>query len=510
MASRNARRIRAAVAGLMCAAGLAGLGACTSDGPGSWPGQSRKSTGPRAQGATGAVTIDGDVGEWATGVVATADEAYLYVRFSVEEKGESTLQAANHTVTVHLDIDGSGGTGATMLDPVDAAGMGVDVEIAFSPRGADGSLERGVAAFVVDGNGARTRVPAAALDVCFAPTHAAPWYEMRISRHVAAGTDMSALERAGAWEGVITLRDTSGKLVGWSDAFLAQKPEASAQPPLADASLPAKPEGAIRVLNWNIHRNAPEKSPAGFVRVIEATRPDVIVLQEWEAESPDQIRRWFHEHLESPTGSWHALSGKAWGVAIVAPHEITPLVRDGVTFPRGGREHRARVAAGVVPLAEGDIVLASVHLKCCGAAGTDEDATRIAEGRAIAAALGRAVERDPTWVRVVAGDMNLVGTRTPLDEIGRGLDVDGSDLEIAPVRVLGDRATYTWVDWSTSFTPGRLDWVLYSGAGSVVENAFSIDTRRLSEASLARMGLDRGDSGSSDHLPVVVDVRIRK
>lgn len=494
-------------------AGLAPLAGCESGEAGA--GEQRSGVlgliGGRTGNApwNGPVMLDGDISEWPKETVAFADEAYFYLRFSVEGDTRA-LQASDQTVTIHLDIDGNGGTGATLLDPIDAAGMGVDLEITFSPRKADGALASGASAHVVDASGTRAEIPVAALDLVFTPTYASTWYEARISRHIATGTDTGALESDGPWEGIITLADGKGLMRGWSDAFLASKPLASAQPPLSDAALPQKPAGAIRVLNWNIHRNAPEKDPAGFVRVIEAVRPDVVLLQEWEAKEPAQIARWFTEKVESPTGSWHALHGKSWGVAIVAPHPITPLIIDGIDFPHEGRDHSTRLVAGVVPLAVGDIVVGSTHLKCCGSATSAEDITRIAEARMISKTLGEAVKDDPTWIRVLAGDMNLVGTRTPLDEIGRGLDVDGSDLEVAPVRVLGDRAAYTWVDWGTSFTPGRLDWVLYSGAGSTVENAFAIDTRRLSDAALARMGLNRGDSASSDHLPVVVDVRIRK
>ncbi len=473
------------------------------------PGDPAPAPAPARSSWSGPVTIDGDTGEWPKDVVATADPAYLYLRFSVDGENKA-LQASDQTVTIHLDLDGDGGTGFAMLDPVDAAGMGVDLEIEFSPRNAEGSLDRGAAAYVVDRTGSRTKIPVAGLDLLFTPTHASNWYEARISRHVATGTDTSALEAASAWEGVITLRDSGGSLRGWSDAFIAEKPIASEQPPLADATLPPRPAGAIRVLNWNIHRNNPEKNSAPFARVIELVRPDVVLIQEWEAKQPAQIARWFHEHIDSPTARWHALSGRSWGVAIVSPYPITPLVQDGVTFPHDGRDHNARIVSGVVALPVGDIVVASTHLKCCGSATSPEDSTRIAEAGRIASALGDAIADDPTWVRVVAGDMNLVGTRTPLDLIGKGLDSDGSDLEIAPVRVLGDNATYTWVDWQTSFTPGRLDYVLYSGAGCRVLGATAIDTRRLSDAALARMGLERDDSGASDHLPIVVDVAIRR
>lgn len=506
--SRNIeRRLSGFVMGATACAGFLVLGGCASTDDG---GRAElRAAEPRDSAWSGSLVIDGDVSEWPRDVVAFADDAYLYLRFSVEGE-RRTLQASDQTVTIHLDIDGNGGTGFSMLDPVDAAGMGVDLEVQFSPRKADGTLDVGAAAFVVDSAGTRTQIPVAGLDLLFTPTYASQWYEARISRHVATGTDTSALERAGAWEGLITLRDAGGSLVGWSEAFLADRPVAAAQPPLADATLEPKPEGAIRVLDWNILRNSPEKTPAAFARMVEAVAPDVILLQEWEATEPAQIERWFHEHVESPTGSWHALSGTAWGVAIVATYPITPVITNGLTFENDGKEHTTRIVAGIVPLPMGDIVLASTHLKCCGSAGSPEDSLRVTECGAIARALGAKLTDDPAWVRVIAGDMNLVGSRTPLDEIRRGLDVDGSDLEIAPVRVLGDRAAYTWVDWQTAFTPGRLDYVLYSGAGCRVVGACAIDTRRLSEGALARMGLERGDSAVSDHLPVVVDVKIKR
>ncbi|QYK48250.1 MAG: endonuclease/exonuclease/phosphatase family protein [Phycisphaeraceae bacterium] len=512
-ANRSFLRSRAALL-VLIAGSFASLAGCESGGSSSEPRAGSGVLGLMGgrtsnQPWSGPVVMDGDISEWPRETVAFADDQYFYLRFSVEGEPRA-LQASDQTVTIHLDIDGNGGTGATLLDPIDAAGMGVDLEIAFSPRKPDGTLASGAAAAIVDASGTRTRIPTAALDLLFTPTYASGWYEVRISRHVATGTDTSTFEEAGPWEGVITLADKDGQIRGWSDAFLATKPAAADQPALSDVVLPGKPEGSIRVLNWNVLWNSPEKNPASFVRVIESVRPDVVLIQEWVADEPAQIARWFTERIDSPTGSWHALHGKSRGIAIVAPHPITPLIKDGVEFPHNGRDHGARFVAGIVPLPIGDIVVGSTHLKCCGSAGSPEDVTRIAEARAIATTLGAAMASDPTWVRVIGGDMNLVGTRAPLDEIGRGLDVDGSGLAAAPVRVLGDRSTYTWVDWNTQFTPGRLDWVLYSDAGSEVLNAFAIDTRRLSDAALARMGLDRMDSAGSDHLPIVVDVRIRK
>jgi exonuclease III len=110
---------------------------------------------------------------------------------------------------------------------------------------------------------------------------------------------------------------------------------------------------------------------------------------------------------------------------------------------------------------------------------------------------------------VIGGDWNLVGSREPLDIARGGADLDNSELDVARALVLGDAAMYTWRDAATGFPPGRLDVIVYSDSSAEVVNAFVLDTGRLADRALARMGLDRTDSRASDHLPVVVDLRPR-
>jgi hypothetical protein len=42
-----------------------------------------------------------------------------------------------------------------------------------------------------------------------------------------------------------------------------------------------------------------------------------------------------------------------------------------------------------------------------------------------------------------------------------------------------------------------------------VVNSFVLDSTILADETLARTGLDRGDSEGSDHMPVVVDVLLK-
>jgi hypothetical protein len=110
---------------------------------------------------------------------------------------------------------------------------------------------------------------------------------------------------------------------------------------------------------------------------------------------------------------------------------------------------------------------------------------------------------------VVGGDYNLVGSRGPLEVLMDGGDVDGSDLAAAEAVMLGDDVVSTWRSGGSEFTPGRLDWVVYSDALGEVREAFVVDVERLGVAERERVGLLGGETGASDHLPVVVDVGVR-
>ena len=110
---------------------------------------------------------------------------------------------------------------------------------------------------------------------------------------------------------------------------------------------------------------------------------------------------------------------------------------------------------------------------------------------------------------VLGGDINLVGSRDPLDLMAERLDADGTDLAPAQASTPGASAFYTRCREASSFAPGRLDWNLYSDSTLEVINAFMMDTTRFSNHSLAAYELKCEDSRASDHLPLVVDVRKR-
>lgn len=469
------------------------------------------------------ILLDGDIADWPVDQVAFADEHYVYFRFAVE--GEPfTLQAAPQTTALLIDCDGRADTGlANELDPLEV--LGVDLELRFSPRDAAGKPIRGVSLAAVDASGTRTPLKPADFDLSFAPTYAATWYEGRISRTpVARGPlPLAGMFSAGELKGLVALLDASGEIDGYSDPFTLDIDRACASGErLTTLDIPAKPSDALRVLSYNVENSGPVERPEAFKRLFEAIDPDLILLQEWETGDEAAVLGWFTAMIPSDTG-WHVrkapgTKGNGGGVVIISAYPIAPAGDDrlrvlGEPGPAPVKEYDVRFVAARVDTPHGRVLVGNTHLKCCGTKDSPEDRRRMAEARAINAAL-RAAADDPAVgpapIRILAGDLNLVGTRPPLDLARAGLDADGSDLAVAQPQILGESAFTTWRDADTTFLPGRLDYILYGDAAAEAVNAFVLDTARLTDEALARCGLDREDTaGASDHRPVVVDLRPR-
>jgi exonuclease III len=453
-----------------------------------------------------AVVLDGDTAEWPAEVSACADEHYLYLRFTVEDE-QFTLQGAGRTVSLQIDADGSASTGFVDAS-VPLNTLGVDLEVQFSPTKAGGGTERGVAVFTRDAAGHRQRLRRGAFEVNAAPTYAATWYEVRISRTPGSVGDLpeAGLLSQGTVSGIMTVLDGQGRVEAYADPFTIQAPPAAAGRRVTDAPPPARPAGAVRVMSWNVEKSSPVSAPASFRRVLGALSPDVVLVQEWEIGDAASVAKWF----EPLGGEWHVakapgdLAGGG-GVAIISRFPVSTLPA-GLTASDENGAHAVRFVGAIARTEAGELVIGSVHLKCCGTKDSPEDKRRMSEARAINAMMAATAAAYPGAIRLVGGDLNLVGSRPPLDLLRAGLDADGSDLTVASPRVWGDASLTTWRDDATEFPPGRLDYLSYSDANADVVNAFVFDASRLSESVLAGLGLEAGDTSGSDHLPLVIDL----
>ncbi len=472
--------------------------------------------------AQGQIVLDGDISEWAYTNVASADDRYIYIRFSLGPARQA-LQASDETVLILLDVDGSTLTGNTGESWPGAGGIGVDLEIQISPMDAQrGEPRRGVALAMVDRRGRRSPVSHADAGFIFAPTVASEWFEMRVLR------DLPGLEQSDEQDpslavapireqrpaaptrpkarstgaGVVVLVDGDGRQNGSLNPFEFGLPELASGPDTASATMPRRRSDSIRVMSHNVLRSSPEQNPGPFARLITAVDPDVVLIQEWDADA-ETIASWFEQNVGA---RWNVIAHEDQGVAIAARGMIDALLDEPIQID--GSSRSARAILGLVRTPLRDTIVASVHLKCCGGADSSEDQTRLAEANAINEAFARRAP-DGDKLRIIAGDINLVGTLPPLDALRVGIDTDRTDLRVAAAAVLGDAIVTTWRDPTGPFTPGRLDYLVYSDAQADMLHAFVLDTELLSANELASLGLESGDSLASDHLPLVVDLRPR-
>ncbi|MCE7975417.1 MAG: endonuclease/exonuclease/phosphatase family protein [Leptolyngbya sp. PLA1] len=457
------------------------------------------------------VLVDGDTSEWPAQLAAWSDEHYLYLRFTIENE-QLTLQSSGRTVSILLDTDASASTG--LVPPrTGLSDLGADVEIQFSPRKASGGTSSG-AAILVHSDGSTRRFKADALDLAVAPTYASSWYEARLTRtpKMSLGLPPNGLLAPGRVRGAVAVLDDAGVPEAWTDPFEIQTEDiCPGGERLSDFAPPAKPADAIRVMTLNVEKGAPMSNPEPFRRILRALSPDVVLVQEWDGGEADVLRTWFS--ALGTEGEWHiatagGTTASGGGVAIASRFRLTQLPGKLMTN-EGSGPRPVRFVGAVAESPAGPMVIGTAHLKCCGTSGSSEDQRRMTEARAVSAALRAAAGAYPAAIRVVGGDLNLVGSRPPLDLLRAELDADGSDLSVAAPQVLGDVTLTTWRSPGSDFPPGRLDYLAYSDANADVVSSFVFDTARFTAEALGQMGLERSDSAATDHLPVVIDLKPR-
>jgi len=448
------------------------------------------------------IDLDGAFDEWPDGRQAVADERFLYLQIETPEI--VTLQQAPWTIRVLVDTDAAAATGRR---PAWTDALGAELRLDMSPP-YNGSIGNGVGAAWL-GPDETTQISRASSAFAWAPTHAEDAFELRIDR-----TELN-LEGGPIVLQIVAL-DASGHPAWTRDPVRIDLPPRAGAPVAVDAAVPPKPDNAVRVLSWNVLWGSPMRNPDPFDRVLQAVKPDVVLLQEWDDRNRDappvteeELEKWFNYNEDTPV--WTAVKGGERGVGIVSRHPIerieTRTIRpDAAGDPQVETDRGIRFAAARIQTPAGELVAASLHLKCCGGYEGQEDSQRMAEARAIRATLQGAINADRPAMVIVGGDYNLVGSPAPLAIIADDTDADGSDLVAADTRHLGQRVRFTWRKEGDRFAPGRLDYALVGDAGASIANAFIFDASTLSGATLEAIGVERGDTAVSDHLPLVIDI----
>lgn len=312
----------------------------------------------------------------------------------------------------------------------------------------------------------------------------------------------------------------------------------------------ARDTSSIRVMTYNVNWDSvfPDEDPQNhdyrafnrvdaFRRILRALRPDILCLQEI---NPTRSAQDLGDFLARAMGSF---SGEEWQVATVRDDVIAThfgLQSKGYELASGGALPTLDQAAALVDLPDPeygtvDLYLICSHFKSGG--GMEDILLRRRQADVIMAQVrdfetpGGNLDLPPGTPFVILGDFNAYDTDPALHirtltsgdityETSYGVDLqpdwDGTALQDAMPSHNGQGLEfYTWRNDSEPFTPWALDRVIYSDSVLQIENAFVLNTTILSEEALAAYGLMREDvllvprGGIYDHLPVVVDFRIR-
>ena len=449
---------------------------------------------------------DGRAGGPDLGALYVANDGVaLYVRFAVGV--ETILQnppdaAAGNALRLLLDLDSDIGTG------MPAEGLGADLEVRFGEREILRYSPTGAASI-------KNPEP---LGISSSPTHSAIEFEVRIP-FAAAPTKALAdrLRGGGDLTFVLTESASGGDRVPDSGTT---RYRVSTQPvPPLKATPPAKKlrkrRPFLRLLTFNVQRTTIAEKQAVYRRIARAVAPEIVAFQEVYDWTAGQVERFMDEALPLPDGNrWQAFQ----------VHDTVTVSSYPILAGAGIDDNHAVHIDLPDKMTRNDLVLFNAHTPCCdNEGGRDFEHDRLmVTWRDLLAGSGPFTigKRD---VLILAGDFNMVGYRRQLDVLQHGRFIDPSNgpdfspsrskgsLKVADLRHSHARLVHTWRSASSVFSPGRLDYVLYSRDVAKLKKSYTLDTAVLPDEVLEEFGLEAGDSlAASDHLPLVTDFLLKK
>lgn len=426
----------------------------------------------------------------------TYDNEFLFIYFSLHF-GELLLQDGN-TVHLYIDADNNSQTGGSF------DGIGAELDWTFGARSGVHYYMDGIMTIYQN-----------ELTLRMAPTITSQEFEIAISRTSEA-----------------LMSETSSILVE-GRIIIAESPFNSDQIPNEyggvsfsigeDYIIPPTPisfekrdSTDIRLLSHNVLSSSLMDSDYQeyFQRMYVSLKPDIIALQEMY-ENTNQlhslISSWF------PNDQWF-ISNQFWNNIIISKYPI--LAQDFLT----ASDRTMVVLLGMENDLGSDLIIFNSHLACC-----DNDESRQDDADEFVSIWRdwrengngpfTLIENTP-FIHV--GDFNLVGDRQQLTTLTEGDIVDentfGSDYALdwdgTPITDLFSRHThkrmnYTWRRDYSSFSPGKLDYILYTDSVLDTAKHFVLNTLTMDSASLSMYGLDAWDSyNASDHLLRVFDIAV--
>jgi endonuclease/exonuclease/phosphatase family metal-dependent hydrolase len=440
------------------------------------------------------------------GVIAVQlDREHVY--FMVEFQHERNVQALDGSLQILMDADGKPDTGEKRHNL-----PGVDLVVGFTPRTPTPSPGVGIAFLTLSASDPRRHPHHSDIGFALAPTFATRRIECRIDRSPAAPLDPVLFQGASfSMKWVVT--DPAGRMTDETEVIRYPLPSA---PPMAAISpkpmrIPSKPAAAMRVMSWNVRFGAILTQPEQSARILRALDPDILLLQEMtEDNSAAALEAFLNSSAPRRGTAWQVVFGEGGGrlrCAIASRFPVKPVAAlASVPYP-DWPEGQTRTVGGTVTAGNKRVLVAPIHLRCCGRTGSPEDKTRHLQAKLLNQAIREAIADEPFDAVVIGGDLNLVGSYAPIERLGVGLDLDQTDLGILDPYCLNHRNNATWADSRSPFAPGRLDYLLVSDSSVRQAQSFVFNSADLPKRELSRHQLAASDSSEvSDHFPIVADL----
>jgi endonuclease/exonuclease/phosphatase family metal-dependent hydrolase len=268
-------------------------------------------------------------------------------------------------------------------------------------------------------------------------------------------------------------------------------------------------------VSYNILHNGffEEGQREHFDRIIPALDPDILAVQEAWGDQ-ESIAALMTEWIP---GTWHVSS--EWDGNYVISR--FPILHEAVLISSG---RSMAVLLDTEAELDKNILIINSHFSCCSS--NDDRQQQVDELIGVM----REWMKEEDWTGPFylemetpffhVGDFNLVGYRQQLVTLTEGdiVDEDSYGDDFLPdwdesfitdlfSHNTGIRMGYTWRSDGSSFSPGKLDYILYSDSNLEIAKHFVLNTMALSEEELEQYGLEEWDVyHASDHMPRVADI----
>lgn len=418
------------------------------------------------------------------------DQRFLFVRI---ELGKEIILQESNNLQLLIDTDLNAATGTSFN------GIGADLIWSFGQR--SGLRQQ---------PGQSTTLFHSDIRLRSAPTVSSSVFEFCIDR--TSQVNGSALFPSATIR--LLLRDgTTGDRIPLSGQTV-QYTFQSAIVPTEAIPLERQSADDLRLLSWNVRNDGlwnTTQSPR-FRRILTAIQPDIINFQEIYGRSTSEtaslIANWLP--IASP-GTWYSAGSS-----------------DRKTLSRFPILDSWSVAANLVLLIDTTSKLGrpslvvNLHLPCCeNNSGRQSQIDQLLAFIRDAKNPGGVLTLDEDTPMIINGDLNLVTFSSQLSSLLNGQiqnqsshgpsfqpDWNGQPFVNLFSRHSDKRMGYTWRNDSSSYSPGWLDFHVYTGSMLEVPRHYIVNTEAMSSARLSSAGLLWNDSWASDHYAFVADYRL--